>query len=391
MLLIKNGKIITGTGIDFEQGDLLIEDGKIMDIGREIPVQEDVEVIDAQGAWVLPGFVDAHCHLGLVEHGIGFSGMDVNEKTDPVTPQLRAIDGMNPLDPAFRDAVKGGVTCVASGPGSTNTIGGQFAVLKTHGDSIDEMLLREPLAIKCAFGENIKRTYGDKGKMPMTRMGNAAVLRETLVKTLEYEEKVRYAGDDPLKRPPIDFKLEAMLPVIRREIPLKVHAHRADDIMTAIRIAKEFDVKLTLEHCTEGHLIAKHIAKAGVPAITGPGFGFPSKLELKNNTFKTPAILHKAGVLVAIMTDHPVVPIQNLNILAAMAMKEGLSFEAAIQAITLNAAKIIEMDDRIGSLETDKDADVVIWSGNPFELASEPLWTIIDGEVVYQKEIEESC
>ncbi len=391
MLLIKNGKIITGTGTDFEQGSILIEGGKIAAVGEKIEAPEGARVIDAKGSWVMPGLVDAHCHLGLVEYGLGFSGMDVNEKTDPVTPQLRGIDGINPLDPSFRDAVEGGVTTVASGPGSTNTIGGQFCVIKTHGDSIDEMIVKEPLAMKCAFGENIKRTYGDKGKNPMTRMGNASVLRETLVKTCEYEAKIRYAGDDPLQRPSMDFKLEAMLPVIRREIPLKVHAHRADDILTAIRIAKEFDVKLTLEHCTEGHLIARHIAKAGVPAITGPSFGFQGKLELKNKSFSTPAVLHEAGVLVAIMTDHPVTPIQRLNMMAGMAMKAGLPFEAAIQSITINAAKILEIDDRVGSLEVGKDADVVIWSGNPLEMASEPLVTMIDGEVIYTKGTEDSC
>ena len=386
MLLIKNGKIITGTDTNYEKGCLLIEDGKIVDVAAEIPYQEGMETIDAQGGWILPGLVDAHCHVGIVETGIGFAGQDVNEKTDPVTPHLRGIDGINALDPSFRDAVEGGVTTLASGPGSTNTIGGQFCVIKTHGDSIDEMILKAPLAMKCAFGENIKRTYGDKGKSPMTRMGNAAVLRETLTKAKEYAGKLAAAGDDPLKRPPIDFKLEAMLPVIRREIPLKIHAHRADDILTAIRIAKEFDCKLTLEHCTEGHLIARHIAAAGVSVIAGPSFGFQSKMEVINKSFDTPMILQEAGVLVAIMTDHPVTPIQRLNMMAGMAVKAGASFDDAIKMITINPAKILELDDRIGSLEAGKDADVVVWSGNPLEMSSEPLMTIIDGQVVYERE-----
>lgn len=385
MLLIKNGKVITATDRKYEKGCVLIEGSKIRAVGAEIEAPVGADVIDAQGAWILPGLVDAHCHVGIVETGVGFAGLDVNEKTDPVTPHLRGIDGINALDPAFRDAVEGGVTSLASGPGSTNTIGGQFCVIKTHGDSIDEMIVKAPLAMKCAFGENIKRTYGDKGKSPMTRMGNAAVLRETLLKTCEYEERIRYAGDDPLKRPPINFKLEAMLPVIRRQIPLKIHAHRADDILTAIRIAKEFDCKLTLEHCTEGHLIARHIAAAGVAAITGPSFGFQGKMEVVNKSFDTPMVLQEAGVLVAIMTDHPVTPIQRLNMMAGMAVKAGATFDDAIKMITINPAKILELDDRIGSLEAGKDADVVVWSGNPLEMSSEPLLTIIDGQVVYEK------
>lgn len=384
MLLIQNGKIVTAAGSVLEKSCLLIEGGKIVSIAEAIDVPDGAQVLDAEGAWVLPGLVDAHCHLGLVEVGLGFGGMDVNEKTDPVTPQLRAIDGINPLDPCWQDAVQGGVTCVATGPGSTNTIGGQFAVLKTYGDCVDEMAIKAPLAMKCAFGENLKRAYGDKGKAPMTRMGNAAVLRETLKKAKEYALKLE-SGNESDKTPPVDMKMEALLPVMRREMPLKAHAHRADDILTAIRIAKEFDLKLTLEHCTEGHLIAKHIAKAGVPAITGPSFGFPGKPEVLKKSFKTPMVLQRAGVLTAIMTDHPVIPIERLNIMAGLAMKEGLSFEEALAMITINPAKILGLDDRVGSLEPGKDADVVIWSGNPLELMSEPLFTIIDGKIVYEK------
>lgn len=387
MILIKNGKIFTGTGQNIEKGDLLIDQRIIKAVGENISVDETTEIIDAAGNWIMPGFVDAHCHLGLFEQGIGFEGKDVNEATDPVTPHVRGLDGMNPLDPSFRDAVEGGVTTVAAGPGSINVIGGQFCVIKTHGDSIDEMIVKEPQSMKCAFGENVKKAYAERKQMPMTRMGNAALLRETLVKSKEYEQKLKAAGDDPLKKPPVDFKLEAMLPVVRCEIPLKIHAHRADDILTAIRIAKEFDVRMTLEHCTEGHLIARHIANAGIAVIAGPSFGFQGKFELKNKSFETPKILHEAGVLVAIMTDHPVMPIQRLNISAAMAMKAGLPFNEAIKAISINAAKIIDVDHRVGSLDIGKDADVVIWNGNPLEIASEPLVTIINGEVVYRKEL----
>ncbi len=384
MILIKNGKIITAAGLTIEKGDVLLKAGKIVEIGENL-VSVDAQVVDAKDCWVLPGFIDAHCHLGLVEHGVGFSGLDVNEKTNPITPHLRALDGVYPQDPCFEDALAGGVTCVASGPGSTNTIGGQFVVLKTYGDSIDEMVIKTPLAMKCAFGENLKRTYGDKGKLPMTRMGNAALLRKTLTMAKRYEEKLTAARGDQKLEPAYDFEMEAMLPVMRKEIPLKAHAHRADDILTAIRVAKEFDLKLTLEHCTEGHLVAKHIKIANVPVITGPSFGTAGKLELKNGTFKTPSILVEEGILVAIMTDHPIVPISRLNICAGMAKRSGLSFEDAIKAITINAATILEIEDRVGSLEVGKDADVVIWNENPLELASEPIMTIIDGEIVYEK------
>lgn len=384
MLLIKNGKVVTAAGREFERGCVLIENGKIVKVDEEIQVAEEARVIDAEGHWVLPGLVDAHCHLGLVEVGLGFGGMDVNEKTDPVTPQLCAIDGINPLDPCWQDAVQGGVTCVATGPGSTNTIGGQFAVLKTYGDCVDEMVIKAPLAMKCAFGENLKRAYGDKGKTPMTRMGNASLLRQTLKKAKEYGEKVDQ-GKESGKAVAVDVKMEALLPVMKREMPLKAHAHRADDILTAIRIAKEFDLKLTLEHCTEGHLIARHIAKAGFPAVTGPSFGFPGKPEVVKKSLKTPKVLHEAGVLTAIMTDHPVVPIERLNLMAGLAMKEGLSFEDALAMVTVNPAKILGLDDRVGSLQAGKDADIVIWSGNPLELMSEPLVTIIDGEIVFEK------
>jgi imidazolonepropionase-like amidohydrolase len=281
--------------------------------------------------------------------------------------------------------VAGGVTCVASGPGSTNTIGGQFLVIKTYGDAVDEMVVKAPLAMKCAFGENIKRAYGDKGRTPMTRMGNAAVLRETLMKAFDYEAKIKAAGDDPSKRPPTDFKMEAMLPVVRGQMPLKAHAHRADDIMTAIRIAKEFKVELTLEHCTEGHLIARHIAKAGVPAITGPSFGFQGKMEVMNKSLSTPKVLHEHGVLTAIMTDHPVIPIERLVFMAGLVMQEGLSFQETLDMVTINPAKILGIDDRVGSLEVGKDADIVIWSGNPLEMMAKPLMTIIDGQVVYRQ------
>ncbi|MDC7224320.1 MAG: amidohydrolase, partial [Spirochaetales bacterium] len=346
---------------------------------------EGTEIINAEGAWVLPGFIDAHTHMGLFGQGLPMSEKDVNEGTDPLTPHLRGLDGINPRDPSFADAIEAGITTVASGPGSMNVIGGQFCVIKTHGIAIDEMLLKEPLAMKCAFGDNVKKTYGERKQTPMTRMGNAALLRETLAKTKDYMLRKQAAGDKNDKAPALDYKLEAMEPVLERKIPLKIHAHRADDILTALRIAKEFDVKITLEHCTEGHLIPSQIAASGAPAILGPSLGFQGKFETKNQTFSTPGILHKAGVLVALMTDHPVIPIQRLNICAALAEKGGLPFDEAIKSITINPAKILELDHKIGSLEEGKDGDVVVWSGNPLEILSEPLYTIVDGKIVYKK------
>lgn len=385
MLLIKNGKVFTMEGKVFEQASILVENGKIKEIGENIVAPLDAQVIDAQGSIVTPGFVDAHCHLGMWEDSIGFEGADGNEMTDPVTPHLRAIDAINPLDRTFEESRQGGVTCAATGPGSANVIGGQFAAIKTYGDRIDDMIVKEPLAMKCAFGENPKRVYNEKNKAPMTRMATAAILRETLMKANEYKEKLEAAGDDKSKKPALDMKMEAMIGVLNGEIPLKAHAHRADDILTSIRIAKEFGVKLTLEHCTEGHLIAHHIKNEKLPAIVGPSFGDRCKFELKNLTFETPGVLSKAGVKVAIMTDHPVIPLHHLGLCAALAVKAGMDEEEALKAITINPAEILEVDDKIGSLKEGKDADIVIWSHHPFEIKAEVLYTIINGEVVYKK------
>jgi imidazolonepropionase-like amidohydrolase len=319
------------------------------------------------------------------EEGIGFEGADGNEMTDPITPHLRAIDAINPRDEAFENALKGGVTTAATGPGSANVIGGTFSVIKLYGDRIDDMIVKETLAMKCAFGENPKRVYNDKKMMPMTRMGTAAKLRETLAKAVEYRDKKAAAGDDATKLPAYDMKLEAMLPVVNGEIPLKAHAHRADDIFTSIRIAKEFGVKLTLEHCTEGHLIADHLAKEGYPAIVGPSFGNKSKFELNQKTFDTPGVLHKAGVKVAIMTDSPVIPLEYLPMAAALAHKAGLDEFEALKCITINAAEILGVEDRIGSIELGKDADLVIWNSHPFDLQAKVSYTIVNGKVVYKR------
>lgn len=385
MLFIKNAKIYTMAGEVIENGCILVENGKIKEIGTDLVAPLDAQVIDGEGKNVFPGFIDAHCHIGMWEEGIGFEGADGNEMTDPVTPHLRAIDALNPRDEAFENAIKGGVTTAATGPGSANVIGGTFSVIKLHGNRIDDMIVKETLAMKCAFGENPKRVYNDKKMMPSTRMGTAAKLRETLAKTVEYRDKKVAAGGDASKMPTYDMKLEAMLPVINKEIPLKAHAHRADDIFTSIRIAKEFNVLLTLEHCTEGHLIADQLAKEGYPAIIGPSFGNKSKFELNQKTFDTPGVLHKAGVKIAIMTDSPVIPLEYLPMAAALAHKAGLEEMEALKCISINAAEILGVDDRIGSIEVGKDADLVVWEGHPFDLQARVAFTLINGEVVYQK------
>ncbi|GFP75115.1 amidohydrolase [Clostridium fungisolvens] len=382
-MLIKNGKIFTMNGQALECGSILIKDGKIVEVAENIDVLEE-EVIDAKGGYVIPGMIDAHTHIGGEEENMGFEGRDINEMTDPITPHLRALDGVNPVDGAFRKAVKAGVTSVLTGPGSANVIGGQFLAMKTHGNCIDEMILKEPVAMKIAFGENPKRVYNSKGKAPMTRMATAALLRQTLTETKNYIGKKKKAEEkgDFFE---INLKYEALVPVIEGKIPLKAHAHRADDILTALRIAKEFNVPITLDHCTEGHLIIDQIKNSGVSALVGPTMTFSTKIELTNKSFKTPVELIKAGVKVAIITDHPVIQIEHLPLCAAFAMKAGLTFEEALSTITINAAEIAGIADRVGSLEPGKDADIVILDGSPFEVATTTLYTIVDGKVVFSK------
>ena len=384
MLFIKNAKIFTMTDDVIQNGCILIEDGKIKEVGTDLVAPLDADVIDAMGKNVFPGFIDAHCHIGMWEEGIGFEGADGNEMTDPITPNLRAIDAINPRDEAFANALKGGVTTAATGPGSANVIGGVFSVIKLHGDRIDDMVVVENLAMKCAFGENPKRVYNDKKMMPSTRMGTAAKLRETLMKTIDYRDRKLAAAGEAGKMPLFDMKLEAMLPVINKEMPLKAHAHRADDIFTSIRIAKEFDVLLTLEHCTEGHLIADQLAKEGYPAIIGPSFGNKSKFELNQKTFDTPGIMVKAGVKIAIMTDSPVIPLEYLPMAAALAHKAGLDEMEALKCITINPAEILGISHRLGSIEAGKDADIVIWDGHPFDLQARVAYTLVNGQVVYK-------
>ncbi|WMJ79087.1 amidohydrolase [Clostridium sp. MB40-C1] len=382
MILIENGKIYTMTGKNYINGSVLIHEGKIIDVGEKISVKNDVKRIDAKGGWVLPGFIEAHCHIGIYEQDMGFEGLDVNESTDPITPELRAIDAINPMDSAFKDAIKAGITTVMTGPGSANVIGGQFVAMKTKGNCIENMILLEKAAIKVAFGENPKRVYREKKRMPSTRMATASLLRETLSKAKQYKlkkEKALKEGRDFEE----NLKMEALIDVIDKKVPLKAHCHRADDILTAIRIAKEFDVNMTLDHCTEGHLISDYIKESGKNAIVGPTLTSRSKIEVKNKTFKTAGVLNKNGVKVAITTDHPVVPIEYLPICAAFAAKEGLGINEALKAITINAAEICGIEDRVGSIEIGKDADIAIFDGNPLEVFTKTMYTIINGEIVY--------
>lgn len=385
MILIKNGKILTMAGKDYDMGSVLIDNGKIIAVGKSVEAPEDALVMDAEGKIVMPGMIDAHCHLGMWEDSIGFEGADGNEMTDPVTPQLRAIDSINPMDRTFEEAREGGITTVCTGPGSANVIGGTFAIIKTYGKRIDDMIVKEPAAMKIAFGENPKRVYSERKQSPSTRMATAAILREQLMKAKAYKEKLEKAKEDTDKKPELDIKMEALQKVINKEIPLKAHAHRADDIFTAIRIAKEFDVDITLDHCTEGHLIADELAKEGKYVISGPHLTERSKHELKNKTFESPVALWKAGVKFCIMTDHPVIPIQHLPICAGFVAKEGLDEMEALKAITIYPAEILGIADRVGSIEVGKDADIAIFDGHPFNATAKTEAVLIDGQVVYRR------
>ena len=385
MLAIKGGLVLTMAGKIYQQGIVLIDGQKIIQVSDNINIPHGAEIIDASGKIVMPGLIDAHSHVGIFEEIYQTEGDDGNEIYDPVTPHLRAIDAINPEDLAFSDALQGGVTAVFTGPGSANVIGGESLVIKTHGQIIDDMVVRRPAGIKVAFGENPKRVYGKQQKLPSTRMSTAALLREALVRAVDYSKKIESAGQDPAKAPDRDLKLEALVRVLQKKEPLRAHAHRADDIMTAIRIADEFNVDIIIEHCTEGHKIAGELAKRNIPAVLGPAFTNRAKVELKEKSFRTPGILAKAGVKIAIMTDHPVVPIQYLSLCAAMSVKEGLSEEEGLKAITINAAEILGLGDRMGSLEAGKDADVIILDGPLFDLKTRVEQVFINGQLVYKR------
>ena len=387
MLLLKNGNVMTMAGPAFV-GDVAIENGKIVAVGQSLSYS-DAEVRDVTGMTVMPGIVDPHCHIGMWEDAMGFEGADGNECTNPITPELRAIDAINPYDRCFEEAVAGGVTTCVTGPGSANVIGGQFVAIKTYGDSVDDMVLRFPVAVKAAFGENPKRVYNGKNQTPSTRMATAALMRKALIEAQEYNEKLEKGKADPEKMPERNLGKEILARVIRRELPLKIHAHRADDILTAIRICREFKLRYTLDHCTEGYLITDKLKEAlsedceGI--IVGPLLTDRSKIELKNLSFKAPKVLEQAGIEYAMMTDHPVTPEQYLPICTAVAVREGASEEGALKAITINAAKITGIADRVGSIEVGKDADIAVFSGHPFDFRSRCVLTLVNGKVAHEE------
>lgn len=375
-----------------EQGCLAAEGGRIIRVGtgftyadicaqmQRTRAQQAEDVwIDAGGSWVMPGIIEAHCHMGITEEKKGMEGDDCNETVNPVTPYLRAIDAINSMDAAFDDAVRAGITSAMIGPGSANVVGGQFAFVKTRGRRIDDLIVLAPAAMKVAFGENPKVNYSGQGKSPSTRMAVAAMLREELTKAAAYRTKKEQGGSDF----ETDFHYEAWLPVLEGRIPLKAHVHRVDDIFTAIRIAGEFGLSMTLDHCSEGHLIAAEIRDSGFPAIVGPDLASRNKIEVQNMAFKTAGILHAHGVKTAITTDHPVSVIASLPLCAGLAVKAGLPMMEGLRAITVNAAQICRVDRWVGSLEVGKDADIAIFDGNPMEIFTNTLMTIIDGEIIY--------
>ncbi len=384
MLLIRNAKILTMEDKDYlDGGELLVKDGRILAVGNDLP-QQGAKVVDAQGCYLMPGIIDAHCHVGMWEDGMGFEGSDGNEIVDPITPQLRAIDGLNPQDRCFDEALCAGVTTVATGPGSANVIGGQFALLKTGTGSMDARILQEPLALKIAFGENPKRCYRDMKKSPSTRMATAALLRQALLDAQEYGKKCDDTDGD--KRPARDLGKEILLRALRGELMVKAHAHRADDILTALRIAREFGLRLSLEHCTEGYLIAQELKAAqeetNMPIIIGPLLSDRSKIELKNLTFTAPAKLHEAGVRFAMMTDHPVIPLQYLIVCAAIAAREGLPEREALRCITLNAAWAVGQERELGSLAAGKAADFALYDAHPLDVRAHVQAVYLTGEQV---------
>ncbi len=381
-MVIINGRVFTMEGEPIERGYVRIKGKQIVEVGDMAYFEctkDDERILDVNGAWVLPGLIEPHAHIGITEEKWGTIADDCNEPTSPVTPSLRALDAVNPMDPAFHDAIAAGITSVMVGPGSSNVVGGQFLFMKTQGRCIDHMVIKDYAAMKVAFGENPKTTYGGQNVCPATRMGIAALLRKTLLQAKQYLQDKENG-----KLEKADFELEPWIPVLKKEVPLKAHAHRADDIQTAIRIAKEFDIEITIDHGTESHLIVDEIVASGFPVIVGPHFTSRSKLEIQNMSAKTVGVLQEAGVLCSVTTDHPVSMIQYLPLCAGLAVKNGLPIEEGLKAMTINAARICRVDDRVGSLKKGKDADIAIFTGNPMELFTKTLYTIIDGEIIYE-------
>lgn len=381
-IAITSGYVVPVDGDPIDGGTVLIQDGKIVAVGRDVVIPEGVRTVDAAGGWVLPGFVEAHGHLGVHEEADGWAGQDTNEMTDPNGARLRALDAINPGDLGFGDALSGGVTTAVIKPGSGNPIGGQTVAVKCWGRTVEEMLVREPVSVKSALGENPKRVYGDQKKLPSTRQGVAAVIRDAFRKAQDYRAK-RDQAEDEGKAFDRDSTLEVLVKVLDGELPWCQHTHRADDIATALRLADEFGYRVIINHGTEGHLIADLLAERQIPVIIGPLFTSRSKVELRNRSLRNPGILARAGVELAITTDHPVVPIHFLVHQATLAVKEGLDRDAALRSITVNPARIMGLDDRVGSLTPGLDGDVVIWSGDPLDVMSRALRVFVDGREVY--------
>lgn len=386
MKKIKNAVIFTMAGEPIENG-VVIYDNKIRYVGKDTKEYDISEEIDVAGLYLFPGLIDAHCHVGMFEDSLGFEGDDGNEESDPITPHMRGIDAINPFDRGFSDAVKAGVTTVVTGPGSANPISGQFAAVKTHGICVDDMILKAPAAMKFSLGENPKSVYHSKSQTPVTRMGTMAVIRETLYKADEYMKAWEEYREDPeeMDKPDFDIKLEALIPVLKKEIPVKIHAHRADDICSAIRIKKEFDLNVTIEHCTDGEVVAEVLKRENIPVMLGPTLCDRSKPELKNLSFSTYKTLSEMGIDVAIITDHPEITIENLPLCASLAAANGMSYDYALKGITITAAKNCGIADRVGSVEVGKDADFVIFDKLPCEFGVKAIKTIINGEVVFER------
>ncbi|GHF01739.1 amidohydrolase [Amycolatopsis deserti] len=382
---IVGGYVVPVEGDPIDGGTVLIENGRITAVGTaaEVDVPEDAELVDASGTWVLPGFVDAHTHLGVHEEGEGWAGNDTNEMTDPNGARFRALDGIDPFEIGFDDALSGGVTSVVIKPGSGNPIGGQTVAVKTWGRTALDMVFDEAVSVKSALGENPKRVYGDKNQTPSTRLGVAAIIREAFTKARNYAAQRDHARAEG-KPFDVDLTLETLAKVLDGELYWDQHTHRADDIVTAIRLAEEFGYKLVVNHGTEGHLIADVLAEKGVPVILGPLFTTRSKVELRNRTLRSAGILARAGVRIAITTDHPVVPINFLVYQAALAVKDGLDPETALRALTVNPAAMLSLDDRIGSLKPGLDADIVLWSGDPLDVMNRAMRVFVRGREVYR-------
>jgi imidazolonepropionase-like amidohydrolase len=383
--ILKGGRVLTMAGQTFDPGYIVIDNGKISATGALAdlpPPAPDADVVDLSGRWILPGLIDAHTHVGIGEQGFGREGMDTNETTDPVTPQVRAIDATNPDDEAFRDALAAGVTAVNVMPGSANVVGGLAFAVKTYGSRIDQMVLRNPTGMKAAMGENPKRTHGDAKRMPSTRLGIAALFRDLCVRTQNYMAKQAQAEPGkPIER---DLRLEQMALVLRHEIPMRIHAHRADDILTALRIRDEFGFDMVLDHSTEAFKMPDELLRRNIPAVVGPTLTSRYKVELRERNLKTAGLLVRAGVKVALTTDHWVVPIQHLLLGLMLSVREGLDRDEALKLVTINPAEILGIADRVGSIAPGKDADLAVFSGDPLDIMQRVVRVYLDGEPVYE-------